>query len=542
MGKAAIILIGAIIAAAYVLVPSGPPKAVGELRIVQPVDANVLDIHRTKLDWSYQVIALTHDTLMTFDEDMNYIPLLAESWEIAPDGLSIDFHLRKDVKFHCGEPFNAEAVVYSIRRAKSPWSAHADSVINILDVEVLDEYTLRIHLKSEDRWLFDWFATTSSSIVCPHHAEKYGMAYGVSEFCGTGPFKVKEWKPGDRLILERNDDYKWGPKIYKNRGPAHLEGITIEIIPSDIAREYKFKMGEVNMMVGFSPRPALMEELKNDPNVKVIINPRSSMAYVGFNVCSLSPEIQQGLKSGRPVPPDHRKSPLNDDNEGRGLLVRKALLYATHRENILLYAWENLGKVAYGPLTSMMWGYDPEMEKMYPYDPEMARSLLAQAGYAEGLRLTILTTNYEPYVKTAEMLKEQWKEVGVVLEIDVRPFDEIEGIILQANHDMWIGGYTWHNADMLWWYWHTIRAPPSPNRFWWGNAYSDAVIDNTFSLDDNVAFKAIQEGQRLIMEDATYLPIVERPFLLAHRIEVKGFEIHPLNNFVWKHLDTYVEK
>jgi len=182
------------------------------------------------------------------------------------------------------------------------------------------------------------------------------------------------------------------------------------------------------------------------------------------------------------------------------------------------------------------------VENMYPYDPEMARSLLAQAGYAGGLRLTILTTNYEPYVKTCEVLKAQWAEVGVTLDISVRAFDDIEGIIAKAEHDLWIGGYTWHNADMLWWYWHTVRVPPSPNRFWWGNAYADELIDNTFSYDDDVAFKAIQESQRVIMEDACYLPIVERPFLLAYRVDVQGLRLHRLSNFVWKHLDTYIEE
>jgi len=514
----------------------------GWIKAVQAVDANSLDIHRTKLDWSIQVIALTHDTLMTFDENMNYIPLLAESWEVDQDGLFIDFYLRRDVKFHSGDPFNADAVVYTVRRAKEPWSAHADSVINVLDAEKLDDYTVRIHLKKWDRWLYDWFATTSSSIISPRYAEEYGLAYGISKFDGTGPFKVEEWKRDDRLVLVRNDDYTWGPELYQNRGPALLDGILIEIIPTDISREHKFKTGEANMMIGFSPRTALMKELRGDPNVEVIVNPRSSMSYVGFNVASLSDEIEQGLESGRPIPSGHRRSPVNDDEEGKGLLVRKALLYATNREDVLEHAWQNMGKVAYGPLTSLMWGYDPAVENMYPHDPEMARSLLAQAGYAGGLELTILTTNYEPYTRTAVVLKEQWAEVGVDLEISVLVFDDIEATIGAADHDLWIGGYTWHNADMLWWYWHTVRVPPSSNRFWWGDAYSDELIDNTFVVDDNVALKAIQDCQRLVMEDAAYLPIVERPFLLAHKAWVEGFRIHPLGNFIWKHLDTYVEE
>lgn len=124
----------------------------------------------------------------------------------------------------------------------------------------------------------------------------------------------------------------------------------------------------------------------------------------------------------------------------------------------------------------MIWGYDPAMEDMYPYDPEMARSLLAQTGYARGLELTILTTDYEPYMKTAQVLKEQWKKVGVEQDRGSSLRRYRDHNMWNANHDLWAGGWAWHYADILWWYWDTIRVPPSSNRFWWGNAYSDKVI------------------------------------------------------------------
>jgi peptide/nickel transport system substrate-binding protein len=560
----AIIVIIAI-AVGYALISGGRGPSENEnqgmwLRMIQSTDANSLDVDRTKMDQAMQVIALTQDTLMTFDWNMNYIPLLAESWEIGENGAYIDWHLRKGVKFHCGHPLDANAVAHSILRAKQPWSVQSDTVRNILDVEVLEPYTVRVHLAKWDRWLYDWFAQTSSSIVCPVCSEDPG--YGISKFCGTGPFKVKEWVRDTRTILVRNDDYTWGPAIYQNRGPAHLSGITIEIDANNLTAEEKFFSGKVDLMVGISPRPALIERLQTDPSVfENFIYPRSSMAWIGFNVASVSPEIQQGLKSGRPIPPNHPISPVNDDrpwieidgkmtpdNANKGLLVRRALLYATNKQELLQAAWQGLGKIAYGPLTSLMWGYNPAVENMYPYDLEMARNLLAQAGYPGGspenivLHLTVYTTTYEPYVKECETLKDQWKQIGVDLEISTRAFDDIESIVARCEHDLVVGGYTWPNADMLWWYWHTVRVPPSPNRFWWGNAYTDEVIDNTFSYDDNLAFKAIQEAQILIMEDACYLPIVERPFLMPMKVYVKGFRVHPMSNFIWKHLDTYIEK
>jgi len=562
---AIIVVVLIVIVVAYVLINRGGQTQENEnkmvLRAIQIADTNSLDVDRTKMDQAMQILALTQDTLMTYDYNMNYIPLLAESWEIGENGLYIDWHLRHDVKFHSGAPFDANAVVYSIRRAKQAWSVQSDTVKNILDAEVLDNYTVRVDLVQWDRWLYDWFAETSSSIVSPALGDDPG--FGISKFDGTGPFKVKEWVKDTKTVLVRNDDYKWGPAIYNNRGPALLSEIDIIIDSNSLTSEDKFFTGTVDMMIGFSTRPALMQRLQSDTNVNPNFNySRSSMAWIGFTASSLSPEIQQGLKSGRPIPANHPKSPLDDDkpwidlgggvltpdNTNKGLMVRRALLYATNRENLLLYGgWEGLGKVAYGPLTSQMWGYNPAVENMYPYDPEMAENLLAQAGYPGGspthivLTLTGYTaTGNSTYTSELIELKKQWKLVGVDLEVQELAFDSIETLIAEDAVDIFTGGYTWPNADMLWWYWHTIRVPSSPNRFWWGNAYTDAVIDNTFAFDDNVAYKAIQEAQVLIMEDAMYLPVTERPFLLAMRVNVKGLKLTPLNNFNWKMLDTYI--
>jgi len=563
---AIIVVVLIVIVVAYASINRGGQRQENEnamvLRAIQISDTNSLDVDRTKMDQGMQILALTQDTLMTYDWNMNYIPLLAESWEIGENGLYIDWHIRQDVKFHSGAPLDANAVAYSIRRAGQPWSVQSDTVKNIEDAEVLDKYTVRVHMKQWDRWLYDWFAETSSSIVSPALGDD--PAYGVSKFDGTGPFKVKEWVRDTRTILVRNEDYKWGPSIYNNRGPAHLSEIDIEIDPNSLTSEDKFFTGQVDMMIGFSSRPALIQRLQSDPNVNPNFKyPRSSMAWIGFTASSLSPEIENGLKSGRPDPPNRTKSPLDDDkpwidlgggvmtpdNTNKGLMVRRALLYATDRENMLLYGgWENLGKIAYGPLTSLMWGYNPAVENMYPYDSEMAKSLLAQAGYPGGssTNMVLHITGYtasgnSTYVAELVELKQMWKQVGVDLEIQELAFDDIETKIAQDAVDIFTGGYTWPNADMLWWYWHTIRVPPSPNRFWWGNAYTDEVIDNTFSYDDNVAFKAIQEAQVLIMEDAMYLPVVERPFLLAMKNDIKGLRVHPLSNFIWKQLDTYIE-
>lgn len=577
---AIIVVVLIVVVVAYASISSNGKKQENEnamvLRAVQGADANSLDVDKTVMDQGEQIFALTMDTLMTYNNNMQYIPLLAESWDIGPNGLYIDWHLRHDVKFQSGAPFDAYSVKYSIDRASQPWSAQSATVINIQATEVIDQYTVRVDLKQWDRWLYDWFAESSSSIVSnapdpPYAALGDDPAYGVTKFDGTGPFKVKSWVQNTKLVLVRNPDYTWGPSIYTNRGPAKLSEIDIEINSNSLTSEQKFFSGQADMMIGFSSRPDLIQRLQTDPNVNHNFSySRSSMAWVGFTASSLSPEIETGKDaagntvSGRPIPANHPPSPLDDtkpwipdpsnpgaltpDNSNTGLMVRRALLYATDKENMLLYGgWENLGKIAYGPLTSEMWGYNPAVENMYPYDPQMAENLLAQAGYPGGSPThTVLTlhgytaTGNDTYVAELVELKQMWKLVGIDLEITQLPFDDIEAKIALDSIDIFTGGYTWPNADMLYWYWHTIRVPPSPNRYWWGNGYTDNVIDNTFSINDNVAYKAIQDAQVLIMEDAMYLPVVERPFLLAMRNNVKNIELTPLNNFAWKMLDTTI--
>lgn len=99
---------------------------------------------------------------------------------------------------------------------------HEDPELDeILDVMVLDNYTIKIRLKKEDRFVLDWFARTHSGMICPKYVEEYAsrrLQYGENYACGTGPFKLKEWVRGKKIVLERNEDYQWGPPIYQNRG------------------------------------------------------------------------------------------------------------------------------------------------------------------------------------------------------------------------------------------------------------------------------------------------------------------------------------
>jgi len=137
-------------------------------------------------------------------------------------------------------------------------------------------------------------------------------------------------------------------------------------------------------------------------------------------------------------------------------------------------------------------------------------------------------------------MKQQLKEVGINLTYESLDFNIVQTRVAEKDYYGIIGGYNWPLADMIWWEWHTCRLP-SPNRFWWGDNYTDAIIDNTWSTDDEVALKALRESQRLIAEDAASLGLLHRGLVAAWRSYVKGYKPHPILSD-WKLLDTYLEK
>jgi len=134
------------------------------------------------------------------------------------------------------------------------------------------------------------------------------------------------------------------------------------------------------------------------------------------------------------------------------------------------------------------------------------------------------------------------ENVGITLTMQSLDYNTVASKIANKDYNMFIGGYTWPFADMIWYGWDTARLP-SPNRFWWGDNYTDAIIDNTLSFDDNVALSALRESQMLIAEDAAGLGLFSRGFVSAWSSSVKDtqwgtFKIHPIPS-EWKFLDTY---
>jgi len=540
-GKSTILIIVLIaVFVAYVFLSRGseqPPST--WVIIAQPADADILDPTRTVYPWAVNVNNLIYETLLTYDWNMNLIPMLAESlptWN--EEGMFYEFKLKQGVTFQCGHPFTAESVVYTINRDKNmPGSKQTESLKNVTAAEAVDDYTLRIYLNAPDRFLLDWFATSSSVIVCDECAKKYGTSFGTPDGppCGTGPFKYVEWLAAQRISLERYNNYNWGPEMYQNKGPAHLAGIQFRVISDYSIAEAQLEAGIIDFDLNVNPSQELFNRWSNNPNIVLYRGALvGDLVYLSFN-CAGTENHGYGYQNGEISPGSVPKAvPLK---------VRQAIAYAIDENRIIELAYSGVATPPTSWLAGTIWGSVGYQENMYPRNPEKARELLAEAGYPNGgLTLEVIHWTDPHYDIIGTELARQLENVGITLSVLSLDYNTVEDRVRNKDYNMIIGGYNWPLADMIYWEWHTVRIP-SPNRFWWGDNYTDAIIDNTWSMNNDVALKALDESQMLIAEDAASIALLNRGLVSAWRSDVKDtqwgtFKIHPIPS-EWKFLDTY---
>jgi len=287
-----------------------------------------------------------YETLITRDTDEKIVPWLAESWT-QPDAKTFRFKLRQGVKFHNGEPFNADAAVFSVERILSPElkSQFAANLATIAVARKVDDATFDLLTKDADPSLLA--RLFSVRMMAPKWTQQTGNQV-ANLTNGTGPFSVSHWTRGVDVALNAYDAY-WG-------GAPKLKAATVRIIPEDQTRLSALQRGEVDVVRGLLP-----EQLAQAPASASALGPQYSF-------------IRLSNLSGSPVA-DKR--------------VCQALNYAVDKDALLSQLHGGQGKVLPGQLSDpSMFGFNPNLQP-YPYDPDKAKALLAEAG-AQGLELELV--------------------------------------------------------------------------------------------------------------------------------------------------------
>ncbi len=473
----------------------------GVLTVVTTTDPPRLD---PAVITSYEAGMVTYniyENLLTYDPtDFSIKPMLAESWEISPDGKSATFHLREGVTFTDGTPFNAEAVRFNVERTKALGLAPATYLEQIVDIVIVDEYT--IQFKSSERWAFweDAMATRKAlSIVSPtfirEHAtddDPWAGEYLYDHTCGTGPYMLEQWVHGQYAKLVQNPDY-WG-----GWEGEHFETVFVRTVREPSVEELMLKSGEAD--IAYEIPETHMAEL--DARDDIFSQAIPGMAQMFFPIQS-------------------HDGPLAD------VRVRKAVLYALDLETVRT-VFPGAGK-AHGAIPTTMLGGD-ESAYAYPYDPDESRRLLGEAGYEPGeLSLTLVYIAGAEYQRRAALVVQQnLADVGVNLSVENMPWSTI--FPLMADPDQSPEIYMFYSAarfadphGILYETFHSDALGPGG----YNNGYSNPIFDDlldraekTVDRDERAAL--YREANQILINDAPAVFVWEMPYPFSYREDLQN--------------------
>jgi peptide/nickel transport system substrate-binding protein len=406
-------------------------------------EPDTLDPNKTSMGVSDLIMQFIGGSLVWMTMDWQYVPYLAESWTISADGLVWEFKLRHDVKFSDGTPLTAQDYAWTFQRALDPATASPGTgpMLGAVDtIEAVDDYTLRLTLKEPNAPLI--YALADPGYTQPINKaafESMGAdTYGRSPM-SVGPYVFKEWVTSEHITLERNPDYTWGPATEPNKGPFNIQTIEFRIIPDHTTVISGLESGEIDFAAIL---PKDVADLQGTGNMEIMqwlgqgINP-----YVVFNL---------------------ERAPFND------VRVRQAFNLAVDRQALIDLVVQGNGELQGGYLSKSVMGYWPGGEALgYGFDLPRAKQLMADAGYTPGtdgilqkdgvpLSIKMLApSNDENLLKTAQVLQEQYKTLGVEIEITQQDFGTLYTTMASGDFDIGMMGMGYGEADLLYFNFHS---------------------------------------------------------------------------------------
>ncbi|GAB4318638.1 MAG: glutathione ABC transporter substrate-binding protein [Candidatus Sumerlaeia bacterium] len=449
------------------------------------------------------IIAQVLQPLVRWNQQMQLEPCLATAWETPDDCRTWIVHLRQGVWFHDGTPFTAAAVKRHFERHLDPavGSTRKKRVEMIRRVEILDDFTVAFHLDPPNCIFPEILASTAGHIPSPAALDRWGMDFGRHPV-GTGPFEFVQWVPDVRIELRRNERY-W------NRDAIHLERLIFIPVPENTTRLILLEQGVLDMAdVSF----AHVGVARRVPEITLQSAQQLSIRYIGFNT---------------------QKPPFNDRR------VRQACNYAVNKDDIIRYMYFGVGVPAMGPLPAVMPDFNPAVRR-YEYDPERAKALLAEAGYPDGFRATLWTTETGTYRIAAEATVDYLRRIGIQVEMKIidnaaywDKFDEFltrDGRMYPTKegvYDIYIGG--WVGGESPDGFLQPLFTTGSySNSSFYSNPRVDELV-KAYRLepDPEKRRKMYLEIQQIVVEDAPWIFAFHGQVNAGLRDRVKGFQISP---------------
>lgn len=492
-----------------VALAASPALAAGKMTISSPQDPGSWDPIDTFLVQWAAVSTNIFDGLTYRGPDLKLVPGLAESWEELDEGKRIRFKLRQNVKFHNGEPFNAEAVKFTFDRllgdegAKGPQRSNYTAIAS---VDIVDENTVDMKLKSPDPVLLTKLAGYGAMIVPPKYIKEKGEDNFNLNPVGTGAFKFVSYAPKVNIKLEANPDY-WG-------GAPKLSELEYRFIAEPATAVAELQAGRVDLVIPPTIPIGMIPVVQGDSNLEIVSVPGPTVDALRFNT-------RDGIT----------KDPK----------VRQAIIMAVDRGTIVKSILAGQGSEIASFQSALSFGYDPDL-KPVAYDPEGAKKLLAEAGVKPGATLQIdIRGNDATMNEVAQVVASYLQMVGITATI--KPYETnvlLNDIIPQGKtgamfQQKW-GGWTFDYDNTAYSMYHSGEK--------WNPYEKDETLDKLLESQRPLTDRAereniLKEIGKYTADKALELPLYNTNAIYGISKKVKGFVPAPDNRL--KLTDVTVE-
>lgn len=455
------------------------------------------------------------ENLVIFGKDsMDVEPQLAQSWSVSEDGLTWTFKLRQGVKFHDGEPFNAQAVYDSFARiidenhplhGYGKWRYLSLSLKPVKAINVVDDFTVELVTEKPFAPLLNNLALWLCPILSPKAMYEHKDQIGQHPV-GTGPFKFVKWVKDDQIVFERNDEY-WGDK-------AKVQKIVLKSIPEPSARLMALQSGAVDIADDLDPDSIKLVE--KNANLAMIKRPSVNVGYLALNT---------------------EKPYLKDPK------VRIALSHAIDKNAIIQAIFQGMAIPAKNPFAPSIWSYNDAVQP-YEYDPAKATKMLKEAGFDFSRELELwampVSRAYMPDpVKTAELIQAYLASVGVKAKIVRMDWGAYLKKTSNGEHDLcmlgWLGGnadpdnflYGLLSAD-------TAKTPGASNVALWKNAeFTELCKEAQVIFEKEKRAEKYMKAQVIAHNEAPWIPLAHTTIVRCYNKRLSDVPLRPngLNSF-----------
>jgi peptide/nickel transport system substrate-binding protein len=485
----------AVAAAALLLSLHAGAEAQTTLRIGLAEDPDILDPTLARTYVGRIVFSAFCDKLFDIDDKLNIVPQLALSYETSADGKEMTIKLRPGVKFHDGEPLDAEAAKFSIERHMTlPTSFRKSELSSVDHVDVVDPLTIKLVLKTPYSPLIAQLTDRAGMMVSPKAAKEEGDKFGQHPVC-AGPYKFVERVPQDRMVFEKFSDY-W------NRDNVFIDKIVFLPIVDSTVRLANLKSGGLDLIERVLATD--MKDVRADP--KLVLSTAPELGYLGLTIN---------------IANDKKKGALSQSEK-----VRQALDLSIDREalNQVVFNGE------FTPGNQWVSPQHPYYQKAFPIQPrnvEKAKALLKEAGVALPVTVDYMVTKGPENEAVAQVVQSMAAETGFDLKIRViefaTSFKQAQAGEFQVFQINWSGRIDPDGNSYV--FMHT-KAPQNDGGY--SNPEADKLMEDARLVADPAQRKAIYEKlTKILLEQEPIIYLYHRKLLFAHTTKLEGYKQMP---------------